>query len=86
MEEKASAVLIKPSAGCNTMLNVSGVSNMKKIYCRCGQIIGLDSSHVDLKIRLGKDIECTACRNMRISMEIDELNSMYRMELQEEVL
>ena len=50
---------------------------MKKIYCRCGCIIGLDSAQMKLKLKLGKELECTNCRNARISRDIDELNSHF---------
>ncbi len=58
----------------NTRFNVDGISKMKKIYCKCGCIIGLDSSEMKLKLKLGKELECTDCRNARISREIDEMN------------
>ena len=58
----------------NTRFNVDGLSRMKKIYCKCGCIIGLDSSQMKLKLKLGKELECTQCRNARISKDIDELN------------
>lgn len=58
----------------NTTFNVAGLSRMKKIYCRCGRIIGLDSSQMKLKLKLGKELECTECRNSRISKDIDEMN------------
>ena len=57
-----------------TTFNVAGLSRMKKIYCRCGCIIGLDSAEMKLKLKLGKELECTECRNARISQDIDELN------------
>ena len=57
-----------------TAFNVEGLSKMKKIYCKCGCIIGLDSSEMKLKLKLGKELECTDCRNARISREIDEMN------------
>ena len=66
---------IRPSTNAvNTTFNVAGLSRMKKIYCRCGRIIGLDSSQVKLKMKLGKELECTECRNVRISKDIDEMN------------
>ena len=58
----------------NTRFNVDGLGRMKKIYCKCGCIIGLDSSQMKLKLKLGKELECTECRNARISKDIDELN------------
>ncbi|MFA6679750.1 MAG: hypothetical protein WCR96_04585 [Candidatus Methanomethylophilaceae archaeon] len=62
---------------CNTVLNFKGIGRTKKAYCKCGRIIGLDSAQVNLKIRLGKEIECPFCRNQRISKEIDELNAVF---------
>ena len=44
------------------------------IYCRCGRIVGLDSSIIKLKMSLGKNLECSECRNERISKDIDEIN------------
>ena len=61
----------------NTKFNVDGLSRMKKIYCKCGCIIGLDSSQMKLKLKLGKELECTECRNARISKDIDELNMQF---------
>ena len=60
-----------------TTFNVAGLSRMKKIYCRCGCIIGLDSAQMKLKLKLGKELECTECRNARISRDIDELNTHF---------
>lgn len=69
---------IRPSTNAvNTTFNVAGISRMKKIYCRCGCIIGLDSAEMKLKLKLGKELECTQCRNARISKDIDELNSIF---------
>lgn len=36
-----------------------------------------DRKEVDLKEKLGKNIECIKCRNVRISKEIDSLNAHY---------
>ena len=69
---------IRPSTNAfNTTFNVSGLARMKKIYCRCGCIIGLDSAQMKLKIKLGKELECTDCRNARISREIDRMNEHF---------
>ena len=62
----------------NTAFNVAGLGRMKKIYCcKCGRIIGLDSAQVKLKMKLGKELECSECRNARISVDIDEMNSHF---------
>ena len=60
-----------------TAFNVEGLSKMKKIYCKCGRIIGLDCSQMKLKLALGKELECTECRNARISKDIDDLNCQF---------
>ena len=69
---------IRPSTNAViTTFNVAGISRMKKIYCKCGRIIGLDSAQMKLKLKLGKELECTECRNMRISRDIDEMNAHF---------
>ena len=67
----------------NTPFNVAGISKMKDIYCRCGCIIRLDSAEMKIKQKLGKELECTNCRNARISREIDELNSVFEPQTEE---
>ena len=47
------------------------------VYCACGRLVALDRSEMKLKLALGKDLECTTCRNRRISEEIDYLNNLY---------
>ena len=49
-------------------------SGLTKIYCKCGSIVGLDREMVATKKKLNKSLECTTCRNQRISHDIDELN------------
>lgn len=50
---------------------------MNKIFCSCGAIAELDSIAIKLKRKLGKEIECRACRNRRIAEELEELKSIY---------
>jgi hypothetical protein len=50
---------------------------MMKIYCACGRIVDLDIREMKIKLSLNKDIECTACRNARISRDIDCLNGFF---------
>ena len=69
----------------NTVFNVKGMAKMKEIYCSCGRIIGMDSAQVKLKLKLGKELECTECRNARISKDIDELNCIFDGETVEEL-
>ncbi|MBP5734207.1 MAG: hypothetical protein J6W53_00075 [Candidatus Methanomethylophilaceae archaeon] len=54
------------------------------VYCACGRIVALDRAEMSLKIALKKDLECTACRNRRISEEIDYLNNLYDGTIKEE--
>ncbi|MDR0791437.1 MAG: hypothetical protein LBE47_02740 [Methanomassiliicoccaceae archaeon] len=51
--------------------------DMSKIYCECGNIVSLDGNMVRTKKRLRKLVECTICRNHRISFDIDYLNGLY---------
>ena len=57
----------------STIFTVPGIGRMKSIYCRCGNIIRIDSAQVNLKLALGKELECPKCRNARISKDIDEI-------------
>ncbi len=50
------------------------IESMMNIYCKCGRIVWLDRLEMDLKLRIGKSLECTTCRNIRISDDIDTLN------------
>jgi len=52
-------------------------STMRKIYCDCGRILDLDSGYFALKQALRKKVECPFCRNVRISLEIQELNDHF---------
>ena len=47
------------------------------VYCSCGRIVTLDRREMRVRLELGKDLECSKCRNQRISMEIDALNEHY---------
>ncbi|MGE0015035.1 MAG: hypothetical protein AB7S83_02470 [Candidatus Methanomethylophilaceae archaeon] len=53
------------------MIRIDGMMN---VYCECGRIVWLDRSEMGLKLSIGKKLECTCCRNRRISEEIDSLN------------
>ena len=50
---------------------------MYKIYCDCGNIVSLDKFSVRMKKSLKKSVECTHCRNRRVSSDIDNLNSLF---------
>lgn len=58
-------------------LDTVGSRSFLKIYCSCGRIVGLDKNEMQIKKKLGKDLECARCRNIRISCEIDELNACF---------
>lgn len=59
-----------------TLDNV-GPRSLVKIYCACGRIVDLDKKKMNIKKSLKKDLECAACRNTRISREIDILDAHY---------
>lgn len=50
---------------------------MKKIYCTCGCIADWDRDYFNIRVGLGKQIECAHCRNARVAREIDELNNHF---------
>jgi len=50
------------------------IDGMMNVYCECGRIVWLDRLEMGLKLSIGKKLECTHCRNRRISEEIDSLN------------
>jgi len=62
--------------GIRTLDNV-GTRSLVKIYCACGKIVDLDRKNMNVKKSLKKDLECPACRNMRIGKDIDLLNTQY---------
>jgi len=59
------------------MLDNAGPRSLMKIYCACGKIVDLDRKEMNLKKSLKKDLECTVCRNTRISMDIELLNHIF---------
>ena len=62
-------------AGGNQVLE--SLEGGKSIYCNCGRITVLDKNEMEFKISLGKELECSSCRNQRIGREIDELDSVF---------
>ena len=60
--------------------------DMYKIYCDCGNIVSLDKGAVRIKKQLKKTVECTVCRNHRISADIDTINSIFDGTLDEEMM
>ena len=65
------------SNGHTKLLDEVSSSSMMSVYCGCGRIVNQDRSEMKLKLDLGKELECTTCRNTRISHEIDELNQHF---------
>ncbi len=60
-----------------TDYDVFDMKNSMSVYCSCGRIVNLDRDEMDLRISLGKQLECSKCRNQRISIEIDALNEHF---------
>ena len=50
---------------------------MMSVYCECGRIVVLDRAEMRLRLGLGKELECSTCRNARISREIDAMNDHF---------
>lgn len=62
---------------CNLREAMFGPFSSKKILCQCGTIADIDISVVRLKHRLGKEVECMACRNQRIARELETLEAHF---------
>lgn len=58
-------------------IDTIGPHSMMMVYCNCGKIISLDAAQMSLKLRLRKELECSCCRNHRISRDIDELDAIF---------
>lgn len=56
------------------------------VYCTCGRIVALDRAEMEIKIRLGKQLQCMQCRNIRIGLEIESLNNHFAGIVEEEDL
>lgn len=67
------------SFNSNNYETLDGINlrSFTKIYCSCGRIVGLDPSEVILKHKLGKELQCITCRNLRISQELDSMNEPF---------
>lgn len=76
------------SYGCRklamTRLDIIPVDNEIHVYCSCGRVVALDRSEMELKMSLRKPLQCSVCRNQRISQEIDYLNDLYNGVIAEE--
>ena len=61
----------------DTDYEVFDLKNAMSVYCSCGRIVNLDRDEMNVRIALGKELECSKCRNQRISIEIDALNEHF---------
>jgi len=71
-------------ARASVTLDKFSLSDEMCVYCKCGRIVNLDRREMQLKLALGKELQCTACRNARISEEIDYLNNLFDGVIEEE--
>ena len=69
--------IIPMGNACTHSLDKVGPRSFVKIYCACGKIVDLDKKKIGMKKSLKKNIECTSCRNARISKEIDIMNEHF---------
>lgn len=58
-------------------LDTLAEESMMSVYCTCGRIVILDRSEMKVRLKLGKELECTSCRNRRIAREIDVMNDHF---------
>ncbi len=58
-------------------LDTMAESSMMSVYCTCGRIVVLDRTEMHTRLSLGKELECSSCRNVRISHEIDAMNDHF---------
>ncbi|KUE73776.1 hypothetical protein AUQ37_07765 [Candidatus Methanomethylophilus sp. 1R26] len=61
----------------NSLICDAGPGCFHKIYCKCGRIVDFDENEYETKVRLRKPIECSFCRNQRISVELDMLDEHF---------
>lgn len=73
MFDSACYVSYGPTDAESEVKAINGMS----VYCACGRIVTLDRREMMIRLELGKDLECSKCRNQRISMEIDALNDHF---------
>lgn len=66
-----------PRTYASVTLDKLSMENEMCVYCSCGRIVNLDRHEMQLKISLGKELQCTHCRNLRISNDIQYLNDLY---------
>ena len=72
-----SECIFSPKTGRHDMLDAVFLGPLTKFYCGCGRIVDLDDNIMKLKHSLKKTPECTHCRNMRISADIESLNAHF---------
>ncbi len=54
-----------------------GDTPRRKVLCPCGAIAEFDSAMASRKKGLGKTVECRACRNKRIAVELEALDAQF---------
>jgi len=69
-------IISQSNISIRTLDNI-GPRSLVKIYCACGKIVDLDRKKMNIKKSLKKDLECSACRNIRIEKDIDLLNAHF---------
>lgn len=86
-EEEYNSVSYASQKGYLRTLDTMAEASMMSVYCPCGRIVVLDRSEMRVRLGLGKELECTSCRNQRISQEIDAMNDHFNgIEESDEVL
>ena len=63
--------------GCGRFQMLEPMQHGMSVYCSCGRIMDLDRQEMEFKICLGKELECSRCRNLRIGREIELLNAIF---------
>lgn len=58
-------------------LDTMAEASMMSVYCTCGRIVVLDRSEMHLRLGLGKELECSSCRNQRIAREIEAMDDHF---------
>jgi hypothetical protein len=77
MNESYESMCFTPRSQARIRLDGFESDDEMCVFCACGRIVALDRAEMQLKISLKKELECTQCRNRRISHEIDYMNDLY---------
>ncbi len=64
--------------GYTCALDTMAEASRMGVYCACcGSIVILARQEMNVRMMLGKELECSSCRNRRICREIDELDDHF---------